>query len=340
MTELELLHVPNQTVYLDEPVFIGDIPEFGKWREMRLVHSPYPGEWLFYIRDVDNNQLALKLYRHHDYNYFYQAFQYQKQIESFLHDYPSFSRDRRIAPGFGVCSGGSHVYFLLAWKHEYRFGDELNGLPVYEKLKPALSAATYIKAAESILLDCPSSDWANQVKQRLERCFNQLMYRADEPAAVKHFSRFFRQQECVLATRRPSVCYREFSPDHWYSQPDGTVRIPLISHWIHADTWYHFRRLLTDIFPESQALAVFMVDMYFDFAPPRDFFICLAIYTMLDLFEQLCEFRSLRCEQAQVVLTKIRAVDHMYAKFTRSVPTWYKPLNHNYTRKMDQPRFH
>jgi hypothetical protein len=342
MTKMEYLFVPKPIIYLPEPVNIGSIPEFENWREMRQIQIDQTNEWLFYIRDSSNNKLALKIFKRkaNSYDYYYQAYRFQQQIEDFLDQIPLILKSNRILSRFGLCSNDEYIYFLLPWQHEISLADQIDYLPFYNTMKPALCAASYLRAAESVPVNCDSAKWIIQIQARIDECLNNLRYRSMDLAALNHFERFYNSNRYVLQSREISLCYKDFSLEQMYYQADGGIKIPLISNWTYADPWYHFRCLLTEIYPASKDLAIFLVDSYFKFAPPKEFFVCLAIYTMLDLFEDLCVCSSMRSEQALGIMKEIRAVDHMYAKFRRGIPVWYKPLKAAYRERYTENRLH
>lgn len=341
-TELHRLHEPRTEIMLANSVRIclETIPGYSDWEEMRLVRRRSVSDLLFFIRDRNGEELALRILGDRSYDYYCRCFHYQKQIDAML----GMNTAAEAALDYGLCRSGQYVYFVMPWQHDCSFDNIVRQLRFDDKLKPAASAASYIKAASSIARQgavCRdtgslmfadgynSEKWLAQIDRRIARVRKYLAGRGLNIAALNHFNSFYRKNRRLLASREMTICYNRFSPSVWYYQPDGSIRVPLISEWSYADEWYSLNCLLTDIHAASEDLAVLLIDFSFDFSPPEEFFICSAIYNMLNVLEQLACCTDMCCDKAKNLTCRVREIDHMYAKFTSSIPCWYKQINTN-----------
>lgn len=340
LTELRRLHEPLNELLLNDSIRIclKTIPGYDNWEEMRLVRRRSDTDLLFYIRDLNGEEFALRILGDRSYDYYCRCYHYQTQIDNVL----GIKSELSAELDYGLCRSGQYVYFVMPWQHDRSFDRVVQHLHFDDKLKPAASAAAYIKAASTIALqdsirtsenvlkfaDSYTADkWLKQIDDRVSRVRRHLSAMGLDIAALEHFRRFYRKYRYLLASRNLTICYECFSPNMWYYQQDGSIRIPLISEWSYADEWYSLNRLLTDIHGASEDLAILMIDFSFDFSPPEEFFICSAIYNVLNVLEQLACCDDLQNDEAGKLVSRLRVIDQMYSKFTSTVPTWYKQLN-------------
>ncbi|NLW12243.1 MAG: hypothetical protein GX028_09540 [Clostridiaceae bacterium] len=339
-TELCRLHEPRSEIILDDSVSIclETIPGYKNWEEMRLVRRRSVSDLLFHVRDCNGDEFALRILGDRSYDYYCRCYHYQKQIDVAL----GIGSVVDSELDYGLCRSGQYVYFIMPWQHDRSYDSVAKRLRFDDKLKPAASAAAYIKAASSIarqeavgkdagLLKFAdgynSEKWLNQIDDRVAKVRRCLSSKGLDIAALEHFRRFYRSNRHLLASRTLTICYNRFAPNMWYYQPDGSIRVPLISEWSYADEWYSLNGLLTDIHAVCEDFAVLLIDFSFDFSPPEEFFICSAIYNMLNVLEQLACCSDLRSDKARKLISRLRSIDQMYSKFTSSIPTWYKQIS-------------
>lgn len=340
LTELSRLHEPRSEIILSDSlrICLKTIPEYDSWVEMRLVRRKTDNDLLFFIRDSYNDKYALRILGDRSYDYYCRCFYYQTQIDNAI----GISKETTESLKYGLCRSGSFVYFMMPWQHDLRFDSVLKKLHFDDKLKPAASAAAYLRAASSIARQeygsnnqdvlrfadsCNSVRWMEQIDDRVTKARRTLSMRGLEIAALDHFRGFYKKHRSVLASRNLTICYERFAPDMWYYQSDGSLRIPLITDWSFADEWYNLNSLFTDIHASCEDLAVLLIDFYFDFSPPEEFFICSTIYNVLNILEQLICCEDLQREDAKLLIRRLRAINQMYSKFTSFIPNWYKHIN-------------
>lgn len=330
MSELKLLHAPQKNIDLLTPVYLGDLPNFNTWQEMRLVQEENNNRWLFFIRDSNNLKLALYIFVKHSYDYFYRVKQFQDHINIFMSKLPYFESRKNPVIDFGLLNCGKYVYFLMPWQHDCVLSSKIKEMSVQSALKPALCIASYLKAIENISsTDSLRSykeiqiDWSKKIDRRIKTLFNKIKYINVDIAAIEHFTKFYEEKKHILQNRKINIYYNNFVPENWYYQMDETVSIPLIFDWESGDVWYTLCKLLSEIYPANENLAVFLIDAYFNFEVPKDFFPCLAIYNMLELFDQLVSSEESQKQRKQIIAS-IRELDHMFSKFTLDYPAWYK----------------
>ncbi|MDN5315015.1 MAG: hypothetical protein PWP10_3765 [Clostridiales bacterium] len=336
MKQLEVLHRPVAKLVISEQISVcfEDIPGFAHWREMRLIRRRSKHDLLFYIREDGGSELALRIMAEHSYDYYCSCFHFQKQINRQLKNDDSIVSDDGYELRFGVCGKSQVVYFLMCWQHDRCFNEIVHNLSFHDKIRPAAAAAAHLKAVEKIVpreglvrfSDSDEDKWFKHIEKRYKMVRSHLKYYNRDIAAFSHFEQYYQTNKHLLSGRSLAVCYKSFCPGSWYYQTDGTVRVPLITEWIRGDSWYSLNRLFTDIHTSSEDLAVLLVDSYFDFDPPEEFFACCVIYSMLQLLEELvCQLQSGNTE-AQPLLRRIRAIDRMFGRFTVMVPQWYKKI--------------
>lgn len=340
LTELRKLHEPQSEIQVNGSVkiCIKTIPGYDNWTEMRLVRRRSDTDLLFRIRDNNGDEFALRILGDRSYDYYCRCFHYQRQIDHLMGISDSSVSDIH----YGLCRSGQFVYFVMPWQHDRSFDSVVKQLKFDEKLKPAASAAAYLRAASSIarqetvgnnedllkFADGYTADkWLDQIDSRISCVRRSLSAMGLDIAALEHFRGFYRKNRGLLASRKLTICYERFSPNMWYYQQDGSIKVPLISEWSYADEWYSLNCLLTDIHAVCEDMAVLLIDFSFDFSPPEEFFICSAIYNVLNIMEKLVCCKNLQSEYARELIRRLRSIDQMYSKFTSPIPNWYKQIN-------------
>lgn len=322
----------NQALSIDD-FYIGDIPEYPEWVEISRISdgSGHDPPYLFFVRDEHRQDKALFLFPHGSFDYHRQAVYYYEKVHLALQR----STSRRIEKAkisYGSCNRGQCFYQIVPWMHDRPFLLNVKDIQVEELHEFAFSAISCLKALHHLPLvrSIASDDWSGRYIHQSRSILKAARYQYPELATLKHFSKFF-ESNIRMVSRRP-VCpiLGNFTPEAWYVHEDFKMVTPTLCDLQHGDPWYDFRYLPISIHPLHAQLAICLIDYYFNFAPPDEFFICMVIYSVTSLLKCLIGTSMEDHEKRQQLVKLLRSIDHDHAKFVHAIPEWYKPLKHAY----------
>lgn len=222
---------------------------------------------------------------------------------------------------FGICDEG--VYSLQDWIEGKDAEEVLSLLSEKGQYEYGLEAGRVLNLIHSVLISTLQEDWDTCFQRKINR---KIQLYEDCPIKYEKgqvFIDFINANRCLLKERPQCFQHGDYHIGNMMIGDDGKLKIIDFDRSDYGDPWEEFNRIVwcAQKFP---LFATGMVNGYFDYDVPQDFWRLLALYISCNTLSSVPWAIPYGQSEIDTMINQAKDVLDWYDDMKNPVPTWYK----------------
>ncbi len=291
------------------------IPMYSEWSKIQLVDKGWSGDKKFYIEDIKDEKLLLRIAD-------IKSFDIKKKEFDFVTMASKLDIIMSMPISFGTCSNDKYVYTLYSWVE----GDDAEStLPKLSKDKQyqlGVKAGEALRKIHSIPAPETVKDWYTRYEAKIRQ---KLRMYENCPVKAQNDSEMisFIEQNISSLKDRPQVLHHgDFHVGNLVITPNEEIGVIDFNRYDIGDPWEEFNRCVFS-WSISVPFTVGQIHGYFDDSIPDEFFRLMALYIATNTISSIPWAIPFGEEDVKTMLNNAKNVIETYNHFETYIPSWY-----------------
>ncbi|HHU55714.1 MAG TPA: phosphotransferase [Acholeplasmataceae bacterium] len=284
------------------------------WKKILEIHEGWSKDKKYYIVGKDDSKYLLRIA---DASLFEKK---KKQID-FLSKIKSLNINAQEALAFGWLNENS-VYLLFTWVEGEKARKVIPKLSKEKQYKLGVDAGIILKKIHSIPIDTKGMSWWNQYQKKVANKFEMLNRCEIELPNKDIIIKYVFDNMHIVKDREIKIQHGDYHVGNMVVDK-GKLGIIDFDKVDLADPYDDFKPFSWNVII-SPLFATGLIDGYFDFHIPNDFFPILALYAAESVMGHLPWATRFGDEEIKTAIKISNLIFKWFDGFNKVVPSWYK----------------
>lgn len=308
MTLNELYSTPTSNDF----ALLSQVPSFSNWKEIQCLHGGFSADKKYRVQTTDGQNLLVRISDFSTYEQKHRQFQLMKKLNEKNLNIPH-------AIDFSVLDS-SHVCTILSWVEGNDAREEIVKLSEQDQIRLGHEAGRILREIHQVPIE-QSFNWSEFFTAKIHRKIEKAKASAQSIPKLDRIIEFVETSLPLMKNRKLNIEHGDYHLGNMVIH-EGHLGIVDFDRIDIADGYDDFKPFCWNVLV-SPLFASALIDGYFEFRIPDDFFPLLALYAAEALLGAITWAAHFGVEQNDIMMDVHIKTLSWFDDFNRVIPSWY-----------------
>jgi len=214
------------------------------------------------------------------------------------------------------------VQVLYSWIQGVDMIDVISAYSKKDQYKYGIDAGVYLKSIHMIEAPDSIEPWDLRFNRKIDRNINNYRLSKLDIPETKLFIDYLNANRSLLKNRPQCFQHGDYHIGNFMIDDNQKLVIIDFDRYDFGDPWEEFNRIVWSA-GNSTEFASGIIDGYFDYDVPEEFWRLLLLYIASNAMSSLTWALKLNEKELEVMINQMHDILNWYENFTRIIPKWY-----------------
>jgi aminoglycoside phosphotransferase (APT) family kinase protein len=214
------------------------------------------------------------------------------------------------------------IHVLYNWIQGSDMSDVIGNYSKQDQYQYGLDAGVYLKRIHSIKAPDSIEPWEMRFNRKIDRNIKRYQESILDIPETQMLIDYLESNRYLLKNRPQCFQHGDYHIANFMINNEHKLVIIDFDRYDYGDPWEEFNRIVWSV-ASSPVFASGIIDGYFDYNVPEEFWRLLLLYIASNAMSSLTWALKLNEKELEVMINQMHDILNWYDNFTRIIPKWY-----------------